>query len=66
MTRGFNFFRSEKSSVAKPHHFYTAPAPATGKNFDAATAPAPQHWKNRYWYKEIRNFTIGNKGKRRL
>jgi hypothetical protein len=28
------------NSVAKPHHFYTAPAP--GKNFDAApAAPAP-------------------------
>jgi hypothetical protein len=26
-------------SVAEPHHFYTAPAP--GKNFDAAPAPAP-------------------------
>jgi hypothetical protein len=25
------------SSVAKPHHFYAAPAP--GKNFDAAPAP---------------------------
>jgi hypothetical protein len=27
------------SSVAKPHHFYAAPAP--GKNFDGAPAPAP-------------------------
>jgi hypothetical protein len=27
------------SSVAEPHHFYAAPAP--GKNFDAAPAPAP-------------------------
>jgi hypothetical protein len=26
------------SSVAEPHHFYAAPAP--GKNFDAAPAPA--------------------------
>jgi hypothetical protein len=26
-------------SVAEPHHFYAAPAP--GKNFDAAPAPAP-------------------------
>jgi hypothetical protein len=26
------------SSVAEPHHFYAAPAP--GKNFDAALAPA--------------------------
>jgi hypothetical protein len=25
-------------SVAEPHHFYAAPAP--GKNFDAAPAPA--------------------------
>jgi hypothetical protein len=29
------------TSVAEPHHFYAAPAPATGKNFDAAPAPAP-------------------------
>jgi hypothetical protein len=30
------------SSVAEPHHFYAAPAPAPGKNFDAApAAPAP-------------------------
>jgi hypothetical protein len=29
------------SSVAEPHHFYVAPAPATGKNFDAAPALAP-------------------------
>jgi hypothetical protein len=28
-----------KSSVAEPHHLYAAPAP--GKNFDAAPAPAP-------------------------
>jgi hypothetical protein len=28
-----------KFSVAEPHHFYAAPAP--GKNFDAAPAPAP-------------------------
>jgi hypothetical protein len=27
------------TSVAEPHHFYAAPAP--GKNFDAAPAPAP-------------------------
>jgi hypothetical protein len=27
------------NSVAEPHHFYAAPAP--GKNFDAAPAPAP-------------------------
>jgi hypothetical protein len=27
------------TSVADPHHFYAAPAP--GKNFDAAAAPAP-------------------------
>jgi hypothetical protein len=26
------------TSVAEPHHFYAAPAP--GKNFDAALAPA--------------------------
>jgi hypothetical protein len=26
-------------SVAEPHHFYAAPA--LGKNFDAAPAPAP-------------------------
>jgi hypothetical protein len=26
-------------SVVEPHHFYAAPAP--GKNFDAAPAPAP-------------------------
>jgi hypothetical protein len=29
----------QKTSVAEPHHFYAAPAP--GKNFDAAPAPAP-------------------------
>jgi hypothetical protein len=29
----------EKSSVAEPCHFYAAPAP--GKKFDAALAPAP-------------------------
>jgi hypothetical protein len=30
------------SSVAEPHHFYAAPAPAPGENFDAApAAPAP-------------------------
>jgi hypothetical protein len=28
-----------ETSVAEPHHFYAAPAP--GKNFDAAPAPAP-------------------------
>jgi hypothetical protein len=29
-------------SVAEPHHFYAAPDPAPGKNFDAApAAPAP-------------------------
>jgi hypothetical protein len=27
-------------NVAEPHHFYVAPAPAPGKNFDAAPAPA--------------------------
>jgi hypothetical protein len=31
--------RKKKTSVAEPHHFYAAPAP--GKNFDAAPAPAP-------------------------
>jgi hypothetical protein len=31
------------SSVAEPHNFYAAlaPAPAPGENFDAAPAPAP-------------------------
>jgi hypothetical protein len=31
-----------KTSVAEPHHFYAAPAPAPalGKNFDAALGPA--------------------------
>jgi hypothetical protein len=30
------------TSVAEPYHFYLAPAPAPGKNFDAAlAAPAP-------------------------
>jgi hypothetical protein len=29
-----------KSSVAEPHHFYAAPAPAPCENFDAAPAPA--------------------------
>jgi hypothetical protein len=28
-------------TVAEPHHFYAALAPAPGKNFDAAPAPAP-------------------------
>jgi hypothetical protein len=28
-------------SVAEPHHFYVAPASVPGKDFDAATAPAP-------------------------
>jgi hypothetical protein len=27
-------------SVAEPHHFYASPAPAPGKNFDAAPDPA--------------------------
>jgi hypothetical protein len=27
-------------SVAEPHHFYVAPAPALGENFDGAPAPA--------------------------
>jgi hypothetical protein len=32
----------QKCSVAEPHHFYAALAPALGKNFDAApAAPAP-------------------------
>jgi hypothetical protein len=31
----------ESSSVAEPHHFYAALAPAPGKNFDAAQAPTP-------------------------
>jgi hypothetical protein len=31
-----------KSSVAEPHHFYAAPVPAPGENFDAAPAdPVP-------------------------
>jgi hypothetical protein len=31
-----------RNSVAEPHHFYAAPDPAPGKNFDAApAAPAP-------------------------
>jgi hypothetical protein len=29
-----------KASVAEPHHFYAAPAPALGKNFNADPAPA--------------------------
>jgi hypothetical protein len=29
------------TSVAEPHHFYAASAPALGKHFDAAPAPAP-------------------------
>jgi hypothetical protein len=36
-SRVFNFLVF--CSVAEPHHFYAAPAP--GKNFDAAPAPAP-------------------------
>jgi hypothetical protein len=28
------------TSVAEPHHFYAAPAPAPGENFYAAPAPA--------------------------
>jgi hypothetical protein len=28
------------TSVAEPHHFYAALAPAPGENFDAALAPA--------------------------
>jgi hypothetical protein len=28
------------TSVAEPHHFYAAPTPAPGKNFDANPAPA--------------------------
>jgi hypothetical protein len=38
-------FQAVYSSVAEPHHFYAAPAPPPGKNFDAApatpAAPAP-------------------------
>jgi hypothetical protein len=30
-----------QSSVAEPHHFYAAPVPAPGKNFDAAPASDP-------------------------
>jgi hypothetical protein len=34
--------RSKKGSVAEPHNFYAAPAPSSGKSFDAApAAPAP-------------------------
>jgi hypothetical protein len=33
------------SSVAEPHHFYVAPAP--GKIFDAAPAPAPTLFYNK-------------------
>jgi hypothetical protein len=41
-----NIFKAEEkivlTSVAEPHHFYATPAPAQGKNFDAApAAPAP-------------------------
>jgi hypothetical protein len=32
--------REGKTSVAEPHHFYAAPDPAPGKNFDAALDPA--------------------------
>jgi hypothetical protein len=31
---------SDNINVAEPHHFYAAPAPAPGKNFDAAPDPA--------------------------
>jgi hypothetical protein len=34
-----NILRTQNISVAESHHFYAAPAP--GKNFDAAPAPAP-------------------------
>jgi hypothetical protein len=37
-------FLSQRSSVVEPHNFNAAPAPALGKNFDAAPAalaPAP-------------------------
>jgi hypothetical protein len=30
--------RKVETSVAEPHHFYAAPAPAPGKYFDAAPA----------------------------
>jgi hypothetical protein len=36
----FRLLSSAKISVAEPHHFYAALAPAPGKNFDAAPAPA--------------------------
>jgi hypothetical protein len=36
------FIRLVSTSVSEPHHFYAAPAPAPGENFDAAqAAPAP-------------------------
>jgi hypothetical protein len=37
-TKRLTLFVKLNSSVAEPHHFYAAPAP--GKNFDAAPAPA--------------------------
>jgi hypothetical protein len=36
---GISRLHTIATSVAEPHHFYAAPAP--GKNFDAAPAPAP-------------------------
>jgi hypothetical protein len=41
MTHSVHIFSNKnptESSVAEPHHFYAAPAP--GKNFDGAPAPA--------------------------
>jgi hypothetical protein len=38
-TKRLTLFVKPISSVAEPHHIYAAPAP--GKNFDAALAPAP-------------------------
>jgi hypothetical protein len=37
----FTLLSALQNSVAEPHHFYAAPAPVPGKNFDAAPATAP-------------------------
>jgi hypothetical protein len=36
------------TSVAEPHHFYAAPAPAPGENFEAAPAPTLLYSKAKF------------------
>jgi hypothetical protein len=49
-------YHKDTNSVAEPHHFDAAPAPAPGENFDAAPAPTLLNKRSKF-YKGVK----GNK-----